>query len=669
MPAVIIPKDPIVLCDELPMPSKIYEKNMEYRAFLREAGGNSEAYRQAIMVRCEKDPVFFADGFGWTQNPKDCVYEKPRYDDDGNQLDPENPNIPIITWPKQAEYLVWLDKHITAGRSGVVPKSREQAVTISTSLEAVRRWRFKRNANMLIGSRKEDMVDGGSFSFQIMPKMDYMLEHFPEWMLPEGFRPGRKYRNSLLIKNPESDITCIGEATSEFMGVGGRFSWAWVDESSKIPVMRGAHTAIGNTTNCFIYTFTPHGWEFCAELVHNGNIDVFELYWTYNPLWWPKGFTGCWWDKATRQGNWPEKWLCKAGECKIHREGGMPHSERYDRECEKYDWDQRTVAQELDICYHKSGNNVFDAENVQKTIVFLDGLREKGLPVYDYYSFEFDTMGQNTMASPMDEEAWYRAASRWKVKANKVDNSLFRILRGHEPFTCRNKLCVCEGTGRHVYSFGGDVAKGLAHGDYSAGYMLDCTLGIVIGEFHGHISPLKLGLIWAQVCKWFGTSSGGTMDAWAAPEWNENGLIVAQAMDWLGIMLHRSISEDQGAFKRKKYLGVMLSPSNKVRFIDKYLTPEISECGPDGMPRLAAPFPELWRELQTFVNEGPANDTTIQERPKYKGQGKCKDDRVLGLFHTVYGAKSHFGSIRRVVAKVGGGWEIVPEKTKPKPQS
>lgn len=620
------------------------ERNAAFRAKVYERGGNDSDFAQVVNLRCASDPVFDMNTFGWTQNPKDF---------------PQNPDQPIILFPNQANYIRTLDQHVEMGKPLLLEKSREQLASVGTANYCGWRWNYKSNANIKIGSMKEELVDGDSYADQIMPKIDYSLLKRPEWARPAGYFAQKPYRTFMKIRHPVTGRIIKGEAANKNFSVGGRYAMVWYDEFSKAANQRSVHRKIANTTNCFLYTTTPEGWEMFAEMVESGIYTVIRLHWTGNYLWHPKGFSPeqCVWDEkqkdVTKQ-NWPKEWICPRG-CKAHPLGGRPHSERFDFECEKLGWNEQDIAQELDINYAKSGTGVFNQDKVGKCIVHL-----RNNPIgFRYYRLEFDKPEgvKMDMDAESEEDAWYEVAKTWGVVATEVNGGPLRVYR--EPFSCRDTKCKCGGSGLHTYCGGGDTARNV-DGDYDCFYILDITSGDVVAEWHGRLEAKKLGKEWAKICKWYGCATiKQAPPAWAAVEWNELGLVVNETMDLLGIQLHVSKSEDKIRNKRGPYLGVVIQPHNKNRLITKHLVPEINNSDPNNpdFPRLYCPFLEFWLECSTFVHKSPEGTAVRPDRAKMGAQSRSQhDDRVMAMLCTLYGAKDRYNNHLRDYLETDGSY-------------
>ena len=250
------------------------------------------------------------------------------------------------------------------------------------------------------------------------------------------------------------------------------------------------------------------------------------------------------------------------------------------------------------------------------------------------------------MITGQDPQAWYRATRKLNVRAKDATTGSLRIWR--EPFSCREKRCVCTGTGHHSYVLGGDVGKGLSHGDPSVGLMLDITAGEFVAAMAGQIEPDVFGLEMGKFAKYYGKSSGGDRDAFAASEWNENGLVANKIMDLMGIpqFIHKSDDKVRGKHVADK-LGVVVTPSNRARLLNEYLIPNLGRAEQGGeFPRLVMPFDEFWRDAETFVLLTPKTGELNPDKPKAGAMRGKHDDWLFAATHAIYVAMMHFGKCK-----------------------
>ncbi len=610
-------------------------QNVAFRAELCDMMAGSADFVHAVHVKCSQDVVFWFNTFVWTQNPKDF---------------PEDPKQPVILFPKQARFLRKLDANVEAGRPLLLEKSREQLASVMMANYTLWRLFYRDNAAGLVGSYKKDVVEGNSYAKAIFPKMDYTIKHMPDVMLPQGWvrkKPG-PCRRDMVFVNPETGKAVEGETCNDDFARSGRFAYVWLDEFAHIKKQEDIHTAVGNTTNCFVYTTTPRGIELFAQMARAGEHDVFRLHWTDNYLWHPRGFTPeqCDWEN----GVWPEEWLCSAG-CKAHPEGGQPHSERYDRECAKYNWNRVKIAQELDIAYQKSGSSVFDPDKVQAAIRHLVAPETRASMKFHYVKLEFKCKEAVSFIPDDDEDIkneYFRLAKKWPVVARVVEQATpLRVWK--MPFSCKDKECVCKGTGLHTYVVGADTAKNI-DGDYDCAYVIDITAGEVVAEWHGQASYWKKGNEWAKLCKWYGSASvPGWSNAWHSIEHNDQGLLVAEVMIRLGVNGHISRNERNKKKKMEGKYGVHVNRWSKPHIINGCLQPEIDNGDPVNphLPRLVCPFVDFWKECETFVYKYPDKTENRPESARMEAQTRSQhDDRVMAMGVGVYGAIVRYGRIR-----------------------
>jgi phage terminase large subunit len=137
-------------------------------------GAEEDPVKQAAAIElASRDPIFFIENFCWTFDPRQNASD-----------------LPFILYEYQREYVAWLVERIEAGEDGLTDKSRDMGATYTALCVFLWYWRFRPNARFLIGSRKEDLVDGKEQSEDDAPlfkKLDYNIDRWPAWFLPKGF--------------------------------------------------------------------------------------------------------------------------------------------------------------------------------------------------------------------------------------------------------------------------------------------------------------------------------------------------------------------------------------------------------------------------------------------------------------------------------------------------
>lgn len=152
--------------------SKNPDENLRQRVKLLLAAKDNIELQQIIKRKCSEDPIFFFNMFLFTFKPKAV----------GDEWEPENPNIPFITFPFQDEYIRDIIWCIENSQDNSTEKSREMWFSwMILGAAGVWGWIF-RWWSWLIGSYKEDYVDTKGDMDSSFERLRYMLERLPEWM-------------------------------------------------------------------------------------------------------------------------------------------------------------------------------------------------------------------------------------------------------------------------------------------------------------------------------------------------------------------------------------------------------------------------------------------------------------------------------------------------------
>lgn len=136
---------------------------------------------------------------------------------------------PFILFPRQRQYLHWLEDLIQDREDGVVDKSRDMGVTWLCVAKALCMWLFQPGVKIGIGSRKENLVDRIGDPDSIFEKFRLILRNLPPEFLPRGFDLEKNSPHMKLV-NPENGSVIAGEA-GDNIGRGGRSSVYFKDEA------------------------------------------------------------------------------------------------------------------------------------------------------------------------------------------------------------------------------------------------------------------------------------------------------------------------------------------------------------------------------------------------------------------------------------------------------
>jgi len=106
---------------------------------------------------CKADPLYHLNVYGFTYDPRK-----------------EPSEIPFITYPYQDKLIADFHDAIRTGEDLVIAKSRDMGATWLLIAVFLHRWQFGGLCSFLLGSRKEEYVDGDARS--LMWKADRLLQ-------------------------------------------------------------------------------------------------------------------------------------------------------------------------------------------------------------------------------------------------------------------------------------------------------------------------------------------------------------------------------------------------------------------------------------------------------------------------------------------------------------
>jgi hypothetical protein len=309
--------------------------NMQWRARVHEKVALDEDFPGVIRQACERDPLFFLNGFGWTYDPR---------------IEPF-PRLPFILYPFQEEGAKDLVLHINK-RDLLVEKSRDMGASWLCVSVIFWAWLFKKDLSFLFVSRKEEYVDQAGNPKSLFWKFDFLLENLPTWLKPAGYSK-KLHSRSMHRENPETGSVADGESTNMDVARGDRRTAIILDEFAAVRDGNKVLSATRDATNCRIFNSTPAGINNAFYDMKITEIDTLTLHWSEHP------------EKSVGLYTTDEN-----GKLKILDEKGYPkkyipildgkvRSPWYDKECERAAT-QQEIAQELDIDYLGSGSQFFD---------------------------------------------------------------------------------------------------------------------------------------------------------------------------------------------------------------------------------------------------------------------------------------------------------------------
>jgi phage terminase large subunit len=226
---------------------------------------------EAERKRCAEDILYWFDNHVWTYDPR--LVGKP-----GGAY------VPFKLWPKQRDFILWLEERYKLGEEGLGEKSRDVGVTYLCGGFALHHWLFVDGFKATFGSRKVDYVDKKDNPDSIFAKLRIMLSRQPAELLPDGFN-WAQHDNYMRLVNPATGSVISGEG-GEDMGRGGRSSIYVVDEAAFVPNAETVEKALSGNTDCVIWVSSVNGMgNLFARKRHSilKPQQIFRLHWRDDP--------------------------------------------------------------------------------------------------------------------------------------------------------------------------------------------------------------------------------------------------------------------------------------------------------------------------------------------------------------------------------------------------
>lgn len=190
--------------------------------------------------------------------------------------------MPFILFPKQAEYLTWLDALVEDHKSGLVEKSRDGGYTWLSCAWATHRWEFYPGTAVGFGSRKESLVDEIGMPDSIMEKIRLILRFLPVEFRPEGYNE-RQHARFMKILHPFNGSSIAGEA-GDNIGRGGRKTIYFKDESAHYERAELIEAALSENTVTQVDISSVNGeGNIFHRRRHGGDVRVFIHDWRDDP--------------------------------------------------------------------------------------------------------------------------------------------------------------------------------------------------------------------------------------------------------------------------------------------------------------------------------------------------------------------------------------------------
>ena len=243
-------------------------KNLAFRRRLNADCRADAGLRKAVREACRADIRFYVNAWVWQFNP--------RRKGTADEIDP------FVTWDFQGDALLKLLGAIENDHDALIEKSREMGASWMCLIAFEWLWHFHKNKQLLVISRSAEAVDDPSPD-SLFWKIDFIHRHLPDWLMPLGWT-ARRDRQQMIFKNPETDSTITGEASTGRAGVGGRATAMFIDEFSQIKEGYEVLHRTSDTTGCRIFNGTHLGQSGAFfELTQRVDMPKLVLHWTQHP--------------------------------------------------------------------------------------------------------------------------------------------------------------------------------------------------------------------------------------------------------------------------------------------------------------------------------------------------------------------------------------------------
>lgn len=173
-----------------------------------------------------------------------CITYDPR--NSGKADDGKLAYMPFITFPRQTDFLQFLEDCMAAEAGGLIEKSRDMGATWLCSAFSVWLWLFKEGVSVGWGSRTVDLVDKIGNPDSIFEKMRMIIKNLPPFLTPVGFDP-ELHLSWMRLINPSNGSTITGEG-GDNIGRGGRKLIYFLDEAGHVERPEKIEAALGDTT-------------------------------------------------------------------------------------------------------------------------------------------------------------------------------------------------------------------------------------------------------------------------------------------------------------------------------------------------------------------------------------------------------------------------------------
>lgn len=342
---------------------KDFEANRRWRMKALHDGAKVGGAARALREACKNDVLFWINTFCWTYDPRTAAKR-----------------VPFTTYGYQDRAILSIEAAIREGRDVGIKKSRDMGASWVNLIVPLHEWMFWDANSFLLVSRNEDYVDAPGDSKSLFWKLDFLLDHQPNWLKPRKIK-----RTSMHLENADNGSVIDGESTTGEVARGDRRTAILLDEFAAFETKCSfnALAATQSATNCRIFNSTPKGQSNAFyEVIHHSAAEIVTMHWSEHPVKNRGLYTSV---RDEKTGKMELKLLDTdyRGVVEVRRKGepggkkvafpedypfildGKTRSPWYDLQCARAVTNQE-IAQELDIDFMGSDFQFFDALAVER---------------------------------------------------------------------------------------------------------------------------------------------------------------------------------------------------------------------------------------------------------------------------------------------------------------
>lgn len=188
----------------------------------------------------------------------------------------ENKRIPFVLFPRQYDYIMFLYNVFTDREDAVIEKCRDVGASWLNAGFTIWIFLYRREASILWGANRMDLVDKLGDMNALMERMDFMLQTLIAPLRPQYVRNWGK----ILNKDNHAQITGAGGTN---IGRGGRETITFIDEAAFIENIDKVDASLSMNTDCQIWLSTPNGQNLFYRKRMGGAFKVFTFQWFEDP--------------------------------------------------------------------------------------------------------------------------------------------------------------------------------------------------------------------------------------------------------------------------------------------------------------------------------------------------------------------------------------------------